>query len=154
MEGLGKFIYYISSGTCIIMNPGGLISSHILKFSQFTFVAERTSYVWRVNYFDCWSRHIISPKGDDKSHLARMAFLGISNLVKACQTTSSSKSFGQDRRISVHSSISSNSPPWEEPSNSWTLRSTLLDPRVPTWIWIRHINSTSDNSATLFLDNL
>ena len=35
-----------------------------------------------------------------------------------------------------------------------TLDSTLLDPGVPSWIWIRRINSASDNSDTSFLDNL
>ena len=29
------------------------------------------------------------------------------------------------------------------PSNSWTFGSTLWDPRVPCWKWIRCINSTS-----------
>ena len=38
--------------------------------------------------------------------------------------------------------------PWGEPSNLWTLESTLLDPRVPSWIWIKRINFASDNSAT------
>ena len=64
-------------------------------------VAERTSYVWRVNYFDRWSRHIFSPNGDDESHLARMTFPGISNWVKTGQTTSSSVSLEQDGCVSV-----------------------------------------------------
>ena len=38
------------------------------------------------------------------------------------------------------------------PSNSWTFRSTLWDPGVPSCKWIRWINSASDNSATSFLD--
>ena len=52
-------------------------------------VAERTLYVWRINYFDRWSRHIFSPNRDDESHSARMTFPGKSNSVKARQTTSS-----------------------------------------------------------------
>ena len=42
----------------------------------------------------------------------------------------------------------------ELPSNSWTFGSTLRDPNVPSCKWTRRINSTSDNSATSFLDNL
>ena len=64
-------------------------------------VAERTSYVWRVSYFDRWSRHIISPNGDYESNSARTTFPGISNSVKARQTTSSTKSFELDGRIST-----------------------------------------------------
>ena len=40
------------------------------------------------------------------------------------------------------------------PSNSWIFRSTLRDPNVPSCKWTRWINSTSDNSATSFQDNL
>ena len=84
-----------------------------LKFHmEHTIVAERTSYVWRVNYFDIWSRHIISPNGDNESHSARTTFPGIANSVKARQTTSSLKSIRQDGRISVRSFISSDSIPW------------------------------------------
>ena len=43
----------------------------------------------------------IFPNGDDESHSARMTFPGISNSVKARQTTSSSATFKQDGRISV-----------------------------------------------------
>ena len=71
-------------------------------------VAERISYVWRVNYFDCCYRHVFSTNDDDESHSARMAFSDTSNSVKACQTTSSSKTFEQDGRISVRSVPSSN----------------------------------------------
>ena len=39
-----------------------------------------------------------------------------------------------------------------EPSGSWTLGSTLLDPGVPSCKWTKHINSTSDNSATSLPD--
>ena len=56
------------------------------RVSHLLFVTERTSYVWRVNYFDRWSRHIISPNGDDKSHSVRTTFPDISNSVKAHQT--------------------------------------------------------------------
>ena len=41
-----------------------------------------------------------------------------------------------------------------EPSVTWTLGSTLLDPGVPSCKWTRRINSASDNSATSFQDNL
>ena len=41
-----------------------------------------------------------------------------------------------------------------EPSDIWTLESTLLDPGAPSWIWIRWIIFASDNSASSFLDNL
>ena len=83
-----------------------------LVYFLYRLVAERTSYVWRVNYFDRWSRHIISPNGDNEYHLARMTFPGISNSVKARQTTSSSAIFKQDGHISFRSFTSSNSPPW------------------------------------------
>ena len=115
----------LMSGT-FLLRPSGLVGDIACKtfvwlsrqnrqrdaIHSVTFAAERTSYVWRVNYFDRWSRHIISPNGDDESHSARMIFPGISNSMKARQTTSSSKSFRQDGRISVRSFISHDSPPW------------------------------------------
>ena len=57
--------------------------------------------------------------------------------------------------LSVRSLHSSRiTTPWGEPSNSWTLESTLQHPRVPSWIWIRRLNSASDNLAISVLDNL
>ena len=94
-------------------------------------VAERISYVWRINYFYRWSRHIFSPNGDDESHSARMTFPGKSNSVKARQTRSSSGSYEQDGCLSVRSLLSSNITPRGEPSDSWTLGSTLIDPGFP-----------------------
>ena len=89
-----------------------------------------------------------------RSHSARMTFPGKSNSAKARHTTSSSASMEQDGRISVCSLPRSNITLWGEPSNSWILESTLLAPGVPSWIWIRRINSAFDNSASSFLDNL
>ena len=40
------------------------------------------------------------------------------------------------------------------PPDSWTFRSTFLDPGFYRCIRIRRINSASDNSTTSFLDNL
>ena len=39
---------------------------------------------------------------------------------------------------------------WGKPSSSWIFESTLLDPKVPSWMWIRQIISASDNSAISF----
>ena len=42
----------------------------------------------------------------------------------------------------------------DPPSNSWTFGTTLRDPGVSCWKWIRRINSASDNTATSFLYTL
>ena len=95
-------------------------------------VAERTSYVWRVNYFDRWSRHIFSPNGDDEFHSARMTCPGKSISVKARQTFSSSKSCERDGRISVLSLPSGRIiTSWGEPSGLWTLESNLQNQGFP-----------------------
>ena len=40
------------------------LSTYLSRFLQFKHsAAERTPYVWCVNYFDRWSRHILSPIG-------------------------------------------------------------------------------------------
>ena len=96
------------------------------------FVAERTSYLWRVNYFDRWSRHIFSPNEDDESHSARRTFPGKSNSVKARRTFFSSAIFKQDGRLSDRSPPSSEmAAPRGEPSDLRTLESALPDQRFP-----------------------
>ena len=46
--------------------------------------------------------------------------------------------------ITVCSPFSSSiTPPWGKPSNSWTPCVYSLRPRVPSWIWIRWIQSAS-----------
>ena len=138
-----------------LSHSSGLAIWHTIGIRENGFVAERTLYVWHVNYFNSWSHHIFSPNGDDESHSARTTFPGILNSVKARRTITSSKSFRQDGRISVRSFISSNSPPWGQRCLvHGPFGSILLDPGFHHWIQIRWINSASDNSATSLPDNL
>ena len=111
-------------------------------------VAERTSYIWRVNYFDCWSRLIFSPNEDDLSHSARIfpvqlkdgerapnyLFLKIFRAGRAYFCPLPDQQQLTTMRI--------------EPSGSWTLWVYPFRPGVPSCKWTRRINSPSDNSAT------
>ena len=62
-------------------------------------VAEKLRiFVWRVNWFDRYGRHIFSPNEGDLSYSARTIFLDNIKMVKARQTISSSEPFEKDGR--------------------------------------------------------
>ena len=62
-------------------------------------------------------------------------------------TFSSSELFKKDRRLTVYSSIAAAaaaaSTQWGKPSNLWTPCVYSLRPSIPSWIWIRWIQSAS-----------
>ena len=61
----------------------------------------------------------------------------------AKHSLSSSELFKKDRRLTVRSSIAAASTQWGKPANLWTPCVYSLRPRVPSWIWIRWIQSAS-----------
>ena len=62
-------------------------------------------------------------------------------------TRSSSELFKKDRRLTVRSSIAATSTQWGKPANLWTPCVYSLWPRVPSWIWIRWIQSASHGNT-------
>ena len=82
--------------------------------------------------FTQWGWRIPFGLGDFPGHIEfcesppNYLFLGISRVWRMC--------------FCPRSYVSSYITPWEEPSNSWTFESTLLDLRISSWIWIRRIN--------------
>ena len=69
---------------------------------------------------------------------------------------SSSEAFELDRSLTVHSPFFSSSitTPWGKPSNLWTSWVYSFKPRVPSWIWIRWIQSATHRNNSKSLSTL
>ena len=114
--------------------------------SPFKSVAERTSYF-------CLVRNLIWPLGS--THIFTQwgwlillipdHFSGQHQIGESLTNTHFHRTFSNRTDVFIVRSLHSSSitTPWGKPSNLWTSWVYSLRPRIPSWIWIRWIQSAS-----------